>query len=113
MPVRPSHVAAFALRVRVPNRRSLLVLVVSVLAWIGLWLSANTLISLGRYTRLGPGLVGVVFPLLVLEAVLFERRRWRTRLFNTLQFAVPVCSLLVLYFGSYLAFKQDLDLLLH
>jgi hypothetical protein len=61
-----------------------------------LWAVVEFAVGYGRHTRFGPGLVGAIFPLLVLEAWVAKPQRWRIRFFHLAQVAVPTCLLLVL-----------------
>lgn len=86
----------FAPRLRVPAVRSLLALLGGLAKWVTFAWITTLLASWGQHTSLGAGLVGVVFPLLVVEAMVSARKRWRTRAMATTQAAVPTCSLVIL-----------------
>lgn len=96
VPPDESRSGQFFFRVRLPSPRLLLVSLGAALAWGLLWYAPDVLIYWGRKTCLGPGLVGMVFPLLGLEAWTLGRRHWRPRLLHSVSFAVPWCNLLVL-----------------
>lgn len=96
MPHRDLDSVRYFLQVRIPTQRSLLMSIKAALAWVLLWYSPDVLIYLGRHTCLGPGSVGMVFPLLALEAWTLGRPHWQARLLRSLSFAVPWSSLLVL-----------------
>jgi hypothetical protein len=66
-----------------------------VLTWVALGYLANGLLSMGKHTVFGPGLIGAIFPILLGEAWLAGRSHWRTRLLNTLGFAIPAVTLAV------------------
>jgi hypothetical protein len=98
MPRRWLEVVVAATRFRVPSWGPLLSgLLVPAIKWLLLWGAALTALSLGPRTPLGSGLLGATVPLLVLEALSETRRRWRKRLLDTLGFAAPTCTLLVLW----------------
>jgi heme A synthase len=69
---------------------------VSAAKWLVLWAAVEVALEWGHRTRFGAGLLGATVPLLVVEAWLTMRRRWRVRLLDTLAFAVPLGAFLAL-----------------
>ena len=95
----PWFAAPFGTRMRARGLRVPSVLRATVLAaakWFVIGIAVEASLAFGRRTALGLGLLGATVPLLLLEAWIAARRRWRARLLHTLSAAVPAFSLLTL-----------------
>lgn len=87
-----------AAKFRAPSGRfGLAAPLVSAAKWLVLWAAVKAALSWGWHTRFGAGLMGAAVPLLAVEAWFTTRRHWRTRLFDTLGFAVPLGAWLSLW----------------
>jgi hypothetical protein len=65
------------------------------LIWGALVAFGYVMFVIGRRTSVGTGLVGLVFPLLVVEAWISARSRWRLRLARTVAFSMPACTVAI------------------
>jgi hypothetical protein len=70
--------------------------VYTALAWGALGLLAHAIWQLGPRTMFGRALVGGIFPLLIVNARLTHKARWRLSLHQTLSFCVPACTFFLL-----------------
>ncbi len=90
---RVSAFIADSLRFRSLDKTRLSLLV---LRWGVLYATLQAALLWSPHTRLGPGVAGILFPLLTLDAWLSARGRWRMRALQSIAAAIPTCSLVVI-----------------